>query len=37
VQRALLLDIVVGECATILQLLARKDEALLIGRGARKV
>ncbi len=34
VQRALLLDVVVGECATILQLLAREDEALLVWRDA---
>ena len=30
VQRALLLDVVVGQGAPILQLLARKDEALLV-------
>ena len=32
VQCALLLDVVVGEGATILQLLARKDQALLVWR-----
>ena len=31
VQRALLLDVVVGESAAVLQLLAREDEALLVG------
>ena len=31
---ALLLNIVIGECAPILQLLARKNEALLVGRYA---
>ena len=31
---ALLLDVVVGEGAAILQLLAREDEALLVGRDA---
>ena len=31
-QRALLLDIVVSEGAAVLQLLAREDEALLVGR-----
>ena len=34
VQRALLLDVVVGESAAVLQLLARKDEALLVGGDA---
>ncbi len=34
VQRALLLDVVVGEGAAILQLLAREDEALLVGGNA---
>ncbi len=34
VQCALLLDVVVGEGATILQLLARKDQALLIRRNS---
>ena len=34
VQRALLLNVVVGEGATILQLLARKDQALLVWRNA---
>src|SRR5260370_601243 len=29
-----LLNIVIGECATILELLASKDEALLIGRNS---
>ena len=33
-QRALLLDVVVGESAAVLQLLARKDEALLVGGDA---
>ncbi len=33
-QRALLLDVVVGEGAAVLQLLAGEDEALLIGRDA---
>ena len=33
-QRALLLDVVVGEGAAVLQLLAREDEALLVGRNA---
>jgi hypothetical protein len=34
VQRGLLLDVVVGERAPVLQLLAREDEALLVGRDA---
>ena len=34
VQRALLLDVVVGESAAVLQLLAREDEALLVGGDA---
>ena len=34
VQRGLLLDVVVGERAAVLQLLAREDEALLVGRDA---
>ena len=34
VQRALLLDVVVGQGAPILQLLARKDQALLVGGDA---
>ena len=33
-QRGLLLDVVVGEGAPVLQLLAREDEALLVGRDA---
>ena len=33
-KRRLLLDIVVGECAAILELLPCKDEALLVGRDA---
>ena len=33
-QRALLLDVVVSEGAAVLQLLAREDEALLVGRDA---
>ena len=33
-QRALLLDVVVGESAAVVQLLARKDEALLVGGDA---
>ena len=32
-----LLDVVVGESAAILQLLAREDEALLVGFQARRV
>jgi hypothetical protein len=32
VKGGLLLDIVVRECATVLQLLAREDKALLVGR-----
>ena len=32
VQRALLLDVVVGQRAAVLELLARKDEALLVRR-----
>ena len=34
VQRALLLDVVVGQSATVLQLLAGKDQALLVRRDA---
>ncbi len=34
VQRALLLDVVVGESAAVLELLAREDEALLVGGDA---
>ena len=34
VQGALLLDVVVGQGAAVLQLLAREDEALLVGRDA---
>ena len=34
VQRALLLDVVVGQRAPVLQLLARKDQALLVWRDA---
>jgi hypothetical protein len=34
VQRALLLDVVVGQGAPVLQLFARKDQALLIGGDA---
>merc|ERR1711881_33252 len=34
VQRALLLDVVVRERAAVLELLAREDEALLVGRDA---
>jgi len=34
VQRRLLLDVVVGEGAAILELLAGEDEALLVGRDA---
>ena len=30
-QRAFFLDVVVGESAAVLQLLAREDEALLVG------
>ncbi len=33
-KRALLLDVVVGEGAAIFKLLAREDEALLVGRDA---
>ncbi len=33
-QRALLLDVVVGEGAAVLELLAREDEALLVGGNA---
>ena len=33
-KRALLLDIIVRECAPVLELLAGKNEALLIGRNA---
>ncbi len=33
-QRALLLDVVVRERAAVLELLAREDEALLVGRDA---
>ena len=31
-QRRLFLDVVIGECATVLELLAGEDEALLVGR-----
>jgi hypothetical protein len=34
VQRALLLDVVVSEGAAVLHLLAREDEALLVGANA---
>ena len=34
VQRRLLLDVVVREGAAVLELLARKDQALLVGRDA---
>ncbi len=34
VQRGLLLDVVVGQRAAVLQLLAGKDQALLVGRDA---
>jgi hypothetical protein len=34
VQRRLLLNVVVGERAVVLELLARKDEALLVRRDA---
>ena len=34
VQSALLLDVVVGESAAVLELLAREDEALLVGGDA---
>ena len=34
VQRRLLLNVVVGERAAVLELLARKDQALLVGRDA---
>ena len=34
VERRLLLDVVVGERAAVLELLAREDEALLVGRDA---
>jgi hypothetical protein len=34
VQRRLLLDVVVGQGAAVLQLLAGKDQALLVGRDA---
>merc|ERR1712070_49125 len=34
VQRRFLLDVIVGEGATVLQLLARKDQALLVRRDA---
>jgi hypothetical protein len=30
VQSALLLDVIVGQCLAVLQLLAREDEALLV-------
>lgn len=33
-KRRLLLDIIVGECAAVLQLLPCKDQALLVGRDA---
>jgi len=34
VERGLLLDVVVGECAAILELLASEDQALLVRRDA---
>lgn len=34
VQRGLLLDVIVGKGASIFELLARKDQALLIGRNS---
>jgi len=34
VERRLLLDVVVGQRATVLQLLAREDQTLLIGRNS---
>jgi hypothetical protein len=34
VKRALLLDVVVGECAAVLELLAGEDQALLVWRDA---
>jgi hypothetical protein len=34
VERGLLLDVVVGQGAAVLQLLARKDQALLVRRDA---
>ena len=37
VQRRLLLDVVVGERAAVLELLAGEDEALLVGRDACRV
>jgi hypothetical protein len=37
VQRGLFLDAVVAQRAAVLQLLARKDEALLVRRDARLV
>merc|ERR1712151_403109 len=33
-ERGLLLDVVIGKCATILQLFARKNQSLLIWRDA---
>ncbi len=33
-QRRFLLDIVVSKCAVVLELLARKDKTLLVGRDA---
>ena len=33
-ESGLLLDVVVGESAAVLQLLAREDQALLVGRNA---
>ena len=33
-QTGLLLDVIVGQCATVFQLLAREDEALLVRRDA---
>jgi len=32
VQGGLLLDVVVGQCTTVLELLASKDQTLLVGR-----
>ena len=36
VESRLLLDVIVRECATVLELLARKDQALLVGRDAAR-
>lgn len=33
-QSGFLLDVVIGECAAIFELLAGKDQALLVGRNA---